>query len=346
MNQKRNNAMKSSSLKAVIETAFKAKIKRPIIIWGAAGVGKSSVVAEAAQSLHIPLIDLRLSQIEPVDLRGIPTVDKKGYTDFARSKLLPSEEIHGPEGILFLDEITSGDLSMQAAGYQLINDRKLGDHCLPDGWLIIAASNREEDRGIVNRMVAPLANRFTHVQYDLDLKDWSIWAASAGVHPLVIGFLNFRPNYLHAFNPDRGAEMAFGSPRSWHSASDWIWLNLSPEDELELILGSVGTEAGTEFTGYRRVASELPDISDIEAAPSTTPVPSEVATMYALSSVLAFRIDASNNIAFCEYMARLAPEFTTIFMDMVKGKDVALLNNKPAINWMTEHGNALFGLAA
>jgi len=339
--------MKASSLKAVIETAFKKKIKRPLMIWGAAGVGKSSVVAEAATSLNVPLIDLRLSQIEPVDLRGIPTVDKKGYTDFARSKLLPSEEIHGPQGILFLDEITSGDLSMQAAGYQLINDRKLGDHALPNGWLIIAASNREEDRGIVNRMVAPLANRFSsHLQFDLDLKDWTVWAASAGINPLVVGFLNFRPNYLHAFNPDRGAEMAFPSPRSWEAVSNWVDLGVDPEDELELVLGAVGTEAGTEFTGYRRVASELPDISDIEAAPSTTPVPSEVATMYALSSVLAFRIDASNNIAFCEYMARLAPEFTTIFMDMVKGKDVTLLNNKPAIDWMTEHGNALFGLAA
>jgi hypothetical protein len=333
--------MKSSKIKSVLQRAFDKRLARSILIWGAAGVGKSASIQQVADELDVPLIDLRLSQLEPVDLRGIPQVDKNGYTVFGRSVLLPSAELHGDRGILLVDEVTAADLSMRAAAFQLFHDRRIGDHCIPDGWLIVGASNREEDRSIVNRLEAPLANRFTHLTYDLDLAEWTSWAAQAGINPLITGFVNFRASYLHKFNSDRAAEPAWPSPRSWHAASDWIDLELDADAELEVILGCVGVEAGTEFEGYKRVVNDLPLMGDIESNPQGCALPNDPAAKYALASVLAYHIDKNNAEALCTYLTRMEPEFTLIGVDQIRAKDASLLANDAATAWLVGHGNAI-----
>ena len=164
----------------------------PVMLWGPPGVGKSQMVAQVADRNDVPVIDIRLSQMEPSDLRGIPfRVDER--VEWAVPAMLPDRNRHGERGILFLDEITSAPPSVSAAAYQLILDRRLGAYTVPAGWAIFAAGNRQGDRGVTYTMPAPLANRFSHFEVETHLDDWVAWAYANGIDERVIAFLRFRP---------------------------------------------------------------------------------------------------------------------------------------------------------
>ena len=118
------------------------------MLWGPPSVGKSQIVMQIAQRHGVVLIDLRLSQMEPTDLRGIPF--RQGErVEWSIPSMLPEAAHHGAAGILLLDEINAAPPTVTAATYQLILDRRLGDYRVPDGWALFAAGNRQGDRGVV-----------------------------------------------------------------------------------------------------------------------------------------------------------------------------------------------------
>jgi MoxR-like ATPase len=148
------------------------------MLWGPPGVGKSQIVAKIAQQHGVDLVDIRLSQMEPTDLRGIP-FRSGNKVEWSIPAMLPHDQ-HS-SGILFLDEITSAPPAVSAAAYQLILDRRLGEYKMPEGWVIFAAGNRQGDRGVTYAMPAPLANRFTHYEVEVHLDDWVHWAHSEDI---------------------------------------------------------------------------------------------------------------------------------------------------------------------
>jgi len=155
--------MRPSHLQFILETEFSSTLEghhTPVMIWGPPGVGKSQLVAHIANQHSVPLVDIRLSQLEPTDLRGIP-FRSEGLVEWAVPRMLPDIDRHGSKGILFLDEITSATPAVSAAAYQLILDRCLGEYQVPEGWVIFAAGNRQGDRGVTYSMPSPLANRFS-----------------------------------------------------------------------------------------------------------------------------------------------------------------------------------------
>jgi MoxR-like ATPase len=154
--------------------------------------------------------------MEPSDLRGIPFRSGE-LVEWAVPAILPDAERHGPEGVLFLDEITSAPPTVSAAAYQLILDRRLGAYEVPPGWAIFAAGNRQGDRGVTYSMPAPLANRFSHFEFEVNLDDWVAWAYASRVDERVVAFLRFRPELLFDFDPAHNP-VAFPSPRSWEFA--------------------------------------------------------------------------------------------------------------------------------
>ena len=158
-----------NSAKASIIRAFKKK--RPIFIWGPPGIGKSDIVRQIGDSIEAHVIDIRLSLWEPTDIKGIPYFDsKQGTMVWAPPSELPDEKMakKHKQIIVFLDEMNSAPPAVQAAAYQLILNRKVGTYTLPDNVLIVAAGNREADKGVTYRMPAPLANRFVHLEIKVD----------------------------------------------------------------------------------------------------------------------------------------------------------------------------------
>jgi len=259
----------------------------PVMLWGPPGVGKSQMVAQVGQRHNVPVIDIRLSQMEPSDLRGIPFRDGE-RVEWAVPAMLPDTERHGPEGILFLDEITSAPPSVSAAAYQLILDRRLGEYQVPEGWAIFAAGNRQGDRGVTYTMPAPLANRFSHFEVESHLDDWVSWAYASGIDERVIGFLRFRPELLFNFDPAHNP-VAFPSPRSWEFAHRALQKFADNSTIMVSTLQAcVGPAAGIELAAFVNNLDKLPDLDAILRG-EEVPTPDEIDLQYAIASALVGR---------------------------------------------------------
>ena len=291
--------MRPAQLLTVLEREFQAAVHgqhTPVMLWGPPGVGKSQMVAQIAARHGMPVIDIRLSQMEPSDLRGIP-FRVNDQVEWAVPSMLPDTERHGPQGILFLDEITSVPPSVSAAAYQLILDRRLGAYTVPDGWAIFAAGNRQGDRGVTYTMPAPLANRFSHFDVDVNLDDWVAWAYANDMDERLIGFLRFRPELLFEFDPAHNP-VAFPSPRSWEFAHRGLQKFGDVPDLLTGTLQAcVGPAAGIELSAFVENLDKLPDIDAIVRGEKVG-VPKETDLQYAVAAALvgrAIRARAEDN---------------------------------------------------
>jgi AAA domain (dynein-related subfamily) len=283
--------MRPSHLIAILDREFlstAAGKSTPVMVWGPPGIGKSQIVTHVAKQHSVPVIDIRLSQMEPTDLRGIPFRDDDTVV-WSIPALLPNAKRHGECGILFLDEITSAPPTVTAAAYQLILDRRLGEYRVPDGWAIFAAGNRHGDRGVTYAMPAPLANRFTHYELEAYLDDWIAWAYRNEIDERVIAFLHFRPELL--FDMKSSATLAaFPSPRTWEYASRALRkFNDAPELLLEGLQACVGVAAGIEFKAFMDHIRDLPDIEAIANGKSHE-VPGAIDLQYAVASSLVRRV--------------------------------------------------------
>jgi hypothetical protein len=259
----------------------------PVMLWGPPGVGKSMMVQQVGQRHGAPVIDIRLSQMEPSDLRGIPFRSGE-RVEWAVPAMLPDAERHGPEGILFLDEVTSAPPSVSAAAYQLILDRRLGEYRVPDGWAIFAAGNRQGDRGVTYTMPAPLANRFAHFEVETHLDDWVTWAYANGIDERVIAFLRFRPELLFEFDPAHNP-VAFPSPRSWEFAHRALQKFANSGSLLvNTLQACVGPAAGIELGAFVDNLDNLPDLDAILRR-EQVPMPKEIDLQYAVASALVGR---------------------------------------------------------
>jgi len=282
--------MRPAHIISVVEKEFasaEAGHHTPVMLWGPPGVGKSQMIAQVAHNHGAKIIDIRLSQMEPSDLRGIPFRNGE-CVEWAVPSMLPNAQRHGAQGILFLDEITSAPPSVSAAAYQLILDRKLGEYEVPDGWAIIAAGNRQGDRGVTYSMPAPLANRFSHYEVDVNLDDWVAWAYANEIDERVIAFLRFRQDLLFDFDPAHNP-VAFPSPRSWEFAHRALQKFL---DNSNLLLGSlqacVGNAAGIELNAFIASLDQMPDLDAIVNGEEVA-TPKEIDLQYAVASALVGR---------------------------------------------------------
>jgi MoxR-like ATPase len=282
--------MRPAQLAVILDREFLSAAEghhTPVMLWGPPGVGKSQIVAQVAESHGAPMIDIRLSQMEPSDLRGIP-FRSGGQVEWAVPAMLPDADRHGRRGVLFLDEITSAPPSVSAAAYQLILDRRLGEYRVPPGWAIFAAGNRQGDRGVTYAMPAPLANRFSHFEFATHLDDWAAWAYGHGIDDRLVGFLRFKPELLFDFDPARG-EMAFPSPRSWEFAHRALQKFGDRPDLLPGALAAcVGQAAGIECAAYLASLDRLPDIDAIVAGGEAA-VPADIDLQYAVAAALVGR---------------------------------------------------------
>ena len=259
--------------------------KRPLFLWGPPGIGKSELVADIAQELGGYMIDLRLGQMEPTDIRGIPFYNKdSGKMDWAEPVDLPTKEFASqyPIVVLFLDEMNSAAPSVQAAAYQLILNRRSGKYFLPDNVVMVAAGNRESDKGVTYRMPTPLANRFIHQEMRVDFPSYQEWAVNNNIHKDVVGYLSFAKQDLYDFDP-KSASRAFATPRSWTFVSQILEDEDGDDDTImNLIAGTVGEGLAVKFMTHRKIAGRMPKPEDILAGKEKELNVKEVSAMYSL----------------------------------------------------------------
>jgi MoxR-like ATPase len=272
--------MTPNELKNYLNHLIANNLKISTMIWGAPGIGKSSIVGQITQEHKIDFVDVRLSQLAPTDLRGLP-VAENGISKWFPPEFLPREG----KGVLFLDELNMAPPAMQGVAQQLILDRKVGSYIVPENWFVWAAGNRKEDRAAVFDMPSPLANRFLHLQVEPDFDSFKAYALEIGVHEQIIAFISYRSTLLHKIDPQ---QPAWCSPRSWVMASELhkIGLDITP---------AVGVGATAEFIAFVQLYKTLPNLTPIlEGKGDKIPFPNEPSARYATAIGLTVRASDAN----------------------------------------------------
>jgi hypothetical protein len=275
------------SAKKAIRKAIQKR--RPLFLWGPPGIGKSDIVKQIGSELNREVIDVRLALWEPTDIKGIPYYNAdQGKMVWAPPAELPTDS--ESTAIIFLDELNSAPPAVQAAAYQLILNRRVGTYELPKGVDIVAAGNREGDRGVTYRMPAPLANRFVHLEMKVDFDDFQEWATANHLHPEVVGYVSFAKQDLYDFDP-KSSSKAFATPRSWVFVSDLLEDDDTDTDTLHnLIAGAVGDGLAVKFMAHRKIASKLPKPDEILDGKVTKLEIKEVSAMYSLTTSLCYEL--------------------------------------------------------
>ena len=270
------------------------KVKRPLFLWGPPGIGKSELVEGITQELGGLMIDLRLGQMEPTDIRGIPFYNKdKKIMEYAPPGDLPDAETAAqyPIVVLFLDEMNSAPASVQSAAYQLILNRRVGKYVLPDNVVMVAAGNRESDKGVTYRMPTPLANRFIHQEMKVDFASWQEWAVQNNIHKDVVGYLSFAKQDLYDFDA-KSSSRAFATPRSWSFVSQLLDDGVDDDTTTNLIAGTVGEGLAVKFMAHRKIAGRMPNPTDILKGKVKDLNVKEVSAMYSLVISMCYELKA------------------------------------------------------
>ena len=283
--------VKLSRAKSHIKRAF-AK-KRPVFIWGPPGVGKSDILAQIAEEGNNLLIDLRMALLDPTDIKGYPYRDEDtNKMMWAAPAELPSEELASQYEtvFLFLDELNSAPPSVQATAYQLILNRRVGQYVLPENVVIAAAGNRDTDKGVTYRMTSPLANRFLHLEVEVNHEDWQSWAVDNDINPDVVGYLAFAKQDLFDFDP-KSSSRSFATPRSWAFVSQMLEdSDMTHEEEMDIVTGLVGEGMAIKFMNHKKNASKLPKPSEILSGKVKELKKLEISSKYALTVGMSYEL--------------------------------------------------------
>lgn len=303
--------------------------QRPVMMWGSPGVGKSQLVAQLCDEYDALMVDIRLSQYDSVDLRGIPNV-VMGMTTWNIPATLPfagNDNFPDDQPIfLFLDEINSAHPSVLAVAYQLVNDRAVGEHKLKPNVIIIAAGNREGDRGVTTRMPTPLANRFQHLEVIAEVEAVSKHFMEKGLAPVGIAFLNFRKPLLNTFDASK-PDKAFATPRSWEKALEDFADDLIPEDtKMAIMAGTIGDGPAGEFWGFVDVWHKVIPIKEIMADPKGCRLPeaNDQSMAYAVAVNCSGHMTDKTVGSLHTYLSRMDSEFVVLAWQMAVQRDKKL----------------------
>ena len=331
--EKETKEMRPSQIKEALQTLV--AINRPAMIWGSPGIGKSDTVRQVAEGLALPLRDVRLTLLDPVDLRGLPSISE-GRTRWTPPDFLPADGA----GILFLDELNAAPLAVQVASYQLVLDRRLGEYTLPSGWAIVAAGNRETDRAGAGHMPTALANRLTHLDFQHDLEDWCQWALAQGIRPEIVAFLRFRPELLSTFDP-KARSRTFATPRGWHRLSEILDACPPGRIQEELAIGTVGEGAAAELAGFLRIWRTLPSPDAILLDPHSAAVPEDPATLYAIAGAMSRKASEGNFGQVVAYANRLPSEYSVLTIRDALNRTPTLQQTRPFVEWAAKNSDVL-----
>jgi len=353
--------MKLSEAYKIVKGAVKSQI--PVMLWGPPGIGKSSVIHQIANEAGCKVVDLRLAQLEPTDLRGVPmpnretgraewylpafwpTSAKEDTTRLVKKEDGTNESVvvkagdclDGP-GIIFLDEIEKAPISVKNASLQLVLDRMVGSYKLPNDWAIVCAGNREEDGAFSQPLGSALSNRMIHLEVDADVEAWAEWAREGNrVIDDIIGFLHFKPELLYKQTEDH----AFPTPRSWVIGSNLISSVKSQRDQKDLLAAAVGRGAAQEYTVWANVyksvdpeavfAGNFPDFSKQDQS-----------FKYAVALAVAFHLrkrkggikKSEENIA--KFLEILTPELRVVFLKQQTLQVMESMAKHPAFKAITK----------
>jgi len=266
-----------------LPTAYELRL--PAFLWGKPGIGKSDLIRQFVRENKMDLIDLRLTTLESCDLRGLPRINHEtGQTEWMRPEFLPEADV---PIVIFLDELTAAEPRIQASAYQLILDRCIGRHRLPDQAWVVGAGNGIEDGAVSYGMGTALADRFVHVRMVANPQDSIEWAIASGVAPEVITFLRVRPEMLDTSGGQEQTEqLVTPSPRSWARVSNVLTKTRDKRVRSLAVNGLVGESVAVQFFHTLEEIGGLPPIEKLlsmRAPEAARSIPATLTALYGLT---------------------------------------------------------------
>lgn len=312
-------------------------IRRNVCIEGPPGGGKTSIVQQVAKDLDVEYVHRHMPTMLVEDF-GI--LFPKAETNMLHYKL-PDWFPTDPDfkGIICFDDRNQCGSDLQKVQANIIQQRELHGHPVPEGVMFISTGNRQSDRAGSNRVLSQLRDRETLLPLDTLIDDWTKWAIDNDVSPSVISFVRFRPNLLHDFDPQRDVN---SSPRSWVEGVSDIMGLVSPEAEFDCFKGAVGEGAAAEFVGYMKIERALPNIDNLLMNPDKGTVPEDPATLYAISGAIANKATNANFDRVITYANRMPPEFGVLTVSYATRKDKTLASTQAFTKWAVANQDVLF----
>ena len=343
--------MKLSLAKTIVEYAFDNQIANresreadrniPYLLSGP-GIGKTSTIRQIAKQRDWGCYILSLAQFDAAELAGIIAL-----IDGDAHRVMPHwlRRIHEMAAsyevvVLFLDELPQAPVANMNVGRQLINEWRIGEFELPHNVVICAAGNRMSDRAGTNNMPSHLKSCLMFLEIDPDVEDAIAYMAANDGHPDVMAYLRARPEYAVKYDRDANANPDF---RSWDRVSTILSWNLPPVAEAEAIAGTVGRPATADFTGFRKMQANMPDLDGIISNPDGAAVPQDAMILYAMASGLAYRMTQGNAGNIVRYLKRLdQQEFAGFCIKDAVSRDPDIKKSEAVRQWIINGGADLF----
>ncbi len=312
-----------------------------ILVTGNIGIGKSAVFQEAMDELkkEKQLLDYTVdisSIADPTDYKGLPFAEK-GIAHFLPLGIIKRAIESKRKLVVLLDDLGQAPFSVQSALMQVIHGRKLNGYTIPDHVVFHGATNRKKDKSNVHGLIEPLKGRFhSIVNLTPDVETWVEWAFKNNVSPEVIAFIRFRPEFLTQIKNTIDITNQ-SNPRNIEHASDIYKANYGESLLYNLISGACGQGFASEFMAFLKLYRELPDIDSILLNPTKSDIPTEPATLYAVTMAIASKATESNMDKVVIYACRLQPEFSVLLIKNASLRNKKLTATKAFIKWAKEH---------
>jgi hypothetical protein len=338
-------AINLNEAKANIIECFKAGLVP--MLHGSPGIGKSDIFRQIAKEFGLLLIDERLSQADPTDLRGFPRINEELLVaQYIRMETYPVEGDELPEGyngwLLLFDEVTSAPSAIQAAAYKIILDRRVNQSKLHEKCYVAAAGNLETDNAVVESMSTALQSRMVHFEVSVDPEQWVDWAESSDVDYRITGFVKHRPGLLYNFDPDH-TDKTFACPRTWCFLDRLIKVRADQSiPGLSLVAGTVSQGVAQEFRTFCEIYTQLTSIDTVLADPDNAPVPHEPSHLFAMAGSLANYMKPTNMVKLIAYMSRMPPEFQVVCLREAVRRQKTLINEQAFKDWVKNSSTELF----
>ena len=307
--------MRATLLKETIKSLF--PIQRTVCIEGSPGGGKTTIVHQVAEELGVPCVERHMPTMLVEDF-GILFPDGESKLHYKLPDWFPVKGKSPDKGILLFDDRNQANADLQKVLANICQARTLHGTPMPDGWQVISTGNRELD---------------TH------LDDWTQWAIDNDVKPELVSFIRFRPALLHDYDPQRDQN---ATPRSWVEGVSNVLGQVPADAEFDSFKGAVGEGAAAEFVGFLRIFRKLPNPDAVLMNPTTAAVPTDPATLYALSGAIAERATENNFERVCTYAERMPADFSVLTVSYASRKKPELANTQAFNKWVINHQDVLF----